>query len=111
MPHLNSGYDTDSSDDSVIHNDIHPTSLVPFQKHEVTNNIPGGMSNNMVTTVETPYNNVLASDPFDDILEVSISTRGTQLTLGLELDNNVDLGSCLQLINYFQSTPSAHMPR
>ena len=77
----------------------------------MTNNIPGGMSNNMVTTVETPYDTALASDPFDDILEVSISTRGTQLTLGLELDNNVDLGSCLQLINYFQSTPSAHMPR
>jgi len=63
----------------------------------------------MVTTIETQYNIVLASDPCDNILEISISTRGTHSTLGLELDKNVDIDSRLQLMNCFQSTPLAYI--
>ena len=38
---------------------------------------------NMTTTIKPPFNVTLGSDPFDDVLEIDISTRGNHPTLGL----------------------------
>ena len=63
MPQLNSGYDTDSSDDDSVYDNYLTTNVIPFQQNKVTHDIPGGTVQIMVTTVETSYNIVLASDP------------------------------------------------
>ena len=43
---------------------------------------------NMTTNIEPPFNVTLGSDPFDDILEIDISTRGNHPTLGLQMDTH-----------------------
>ena len=61
MPQLNSGCDTDSSDDNSVY-DNHLNHVILFQQNEVTHNIPGGTVHNLVAIVEIPYNIVLALD-------------------------------------------------
>ena len=65
----------------------------------------------MITIFEPPYNITLSSDPFDDVLEIGISTHGVHPTLGLELHSNDEIGERLQLENCAKSTPAARIPR
>ena len=65
----------------------------------------------MTTTIEPPFNVTLGSDPFDDVLEIDISTRGHHPTLGLQMETNAALGERLQLSNCAASTPAARIPR
>ena len=65
----------------------------------------------MDTIIDTPYNPVRASNQFDDVLEVEVSTRGEYLLLALELDDNIDLSQRPQLMNCPTSAPVARIPR
>ena len=66
---------------------------------------------NMTTDVEPPFNITMGTDPFDDIVEIEIATRGEHPTLGLILESNDDIGQRLQLTTCATSTPAARMPR
>ena len=65
----------------------------------------------MNTTIDPPYHVSLSNNPFDDIVEIEISTRGKHSTLGIQFETNNTLGDRLQVTNMLPSTPAARIPR
>ena len=70
-----------------------------------------GVIRNKTTNMETPFYLTLGIDPFDDIVEIDIDTRGDHPTISLQLEDNMPLIHCLQLVNCCKSTPSARIRR
>ena len=65
---------------------------------------------NMNTDIEPPFNITMGTDPFDEFLEIDISTDGTHPTLGLVLHTNNEIGERIQVTNYPHPTPAAKIP-
>ena len=67
--------------------------------------------NNMHTDVETPYQIYLSTNPFENVIEVEITTKGDHSTLGLILQTNDTMGNRPQLQACLPSTPAARIPK
>ena len=65
----------------------------------------------MTTDITPPYHISLGTDPFDDVIEIEISTRGKHPTLGMHLNDNRNLGERMQLLDIASSSPAARIPR
>ena len=85
-------------DDTITYNNDTPDDIM-------------GVVKNMTTIITSPHYISLGSDPFDNIVEICISTCGKHPTLGLHLSRIPDLGDKLQLLGIEKSTPDARIPQ
>ena len=92
---------------------ITPTTI-PLDMDEITDPIDTstpeseqiiGIARNMTTSITPPYHISLGNEPFDNLVDIEISTCGNHTTLGLQLTSNHDLSNMLQLIDITLSKP------
>ena len=65
----------------------------------------------MDSDIQPPYNIYLTSDPFDDAIDVTVTTFGNHDTLGFIFNKNSKFGDRFQLQDYQSSTPAARIQR
>jgi len=122
----NNGFGSTEQMNTTQNNQTTPThdnltgspNVIPFDSDKVSltntstnDNEPIGIVKHMDVDITPPYHISLGSDPFDDVVEIEISTRGQHPTLGLLLTDNKDLGDRLQLTDITAFTLAARIPR
>ena len=90
--------------------------IIPFEDDDVVQKHDSGTDtcahiHYMQATVEMPYQIHMSSDPFEDITQVSIDTKGDHKTLGLIFKINEGMGHRPQLQECLKSTPAAKIPK